>query len=93
MEKVKIRKATLTDLDILLGFEQQNHSKRSAHLTRLLRKMIPFYDYCGHDLKGSNAEAEDIEVVVATIDSEIIGSGYARIESSKIYLKHQNTLI
>ena len=32
--------------------------------------------------------APHVEVVVAETDGEIIGSGYARIEDSKIYLKH-----
>ncbi len=33
--------------------------------------------------------ASHVEIVVAEIRSEIIGSGYARIESAKPYLKHQ----
>jgi GNAT superfamily N-acetyltransferase len=33
--------------------------------------------------------APHIQLVVAELDGELIGSGYARIESSKIYLKHQ----
>jgi ribosomal protein S18 acetylase RimI-like enzyme len=33
-------------------------------------------------------QAPHIEVVIAEVDSEIIGSGYARIEDSKVYLKH-----
>lgn len=33
--------------------------------------------------------ASYVEIVVAELDHEIIGSGYARVENSKPYLKHQ----
>ena len=33
-------------------------------------------------------EAENIHVAVALSGTEIIGSGYARLEDSKVYLKH-----
>ena len=32
--------------------------------------------------------ATDVEVVVAVLDEQIIGSGYARIENAKPYLNH-----
>jgi RimJ/RimL family protein N-acetyltransferase len=32
--------------------------------------------------------ADNVEVLVAEVNNEIVGSGYARIENSKIYLKH-----
>ena len=34
--------------------------------------------------------ASNAEIVVAELNHEIIGSGFARIENSKPYLKHQN---
>jgi hypothetical protein len=34
--------------------------------------------------------AEHITVLVAKIDSEIVGSGYARIETAKPHLNHEN---
>jgi GNAT superfamily N-acetyltransferase len=47
----------------------------------------------GDDVRYYDLEAliasPDAELVVAEIDGDIIGSGYARIESSKAYLKHR----
>jgi hypothetical protein len=34
--------------------------------------------------------ASPIEVLIAVIDSKIVGSGYARIETIKPYLNHDN---
>ena len=83
MEQVKIRKATLTDLDILLGFEQNIIETERPFDSTIKEENTNYYDL------REMLVAEHIEVVVAEVDSEIIGSGYARIESSKIYLKHQ----
>jgi RimJ/RimL family protein N-acetyltransferase len=41
-----------------------------------------------YDLAGM-IDAPQVELLVAEIDGEIIGSGYARLEESKVYLKHR----
>jgi ribosomal protein S18 acetylase RimI-like enzyme len=82
MEQLTIRKATLDDLDILLGFEQAViAAERPFDIT------IKSGDVRYYDLEGL-ISAPHVEIVVAESGSEIIGSGYARIESSEPYLKH-----
>ena len=79
---ITIRKATLNDLDILLSFEQGIvQAERPFDLT-LKEGEIHYYDL------ASMISAPHIYVVVAEYGAEIVGSGYARIEDSKIYLKH-----
>jgi ribosomal protein S18 acetylase RimI-like enzyme len=82
MEIITTRTATLADLDILLGFEQGVIQSERPFDTTLKDGPINYYDI------AAMIQAPHIEVVVAESGSEIIGSGYARIEDSKIYLKH-----
>jgi ribosomal protein S18 acetylase RimI-like enzyme len=82
MEQLAIRTASLDDLDILLDFEQQIiHTERPFDIT-IQDGEIHYYDI------AKMIRSPDVEVMVAKWDSEIIGSGYVRIESSKIFLKH-----
>ena len=83
MGAITIRPASLDDLDILLSFEQGIvHSERPFDPT-LQDGEIHYYDI------AEMINAPHIEVAVAELNGEIIGSGYARIEApSKIYLKH-----
>jgi RimJ/RimL family protein N-acetyltransferase len=83
MSEIIVRKATLDDLDILLQFEQNIISTERPFDKTLKSGHIHYYDI------EAMIKASHIEVVVATSDNEIIGSGYARIESSKPYLAHQ----
>ena len=83
MEKVTTRKATLNDLPILLDFEKGIIQTERPFDVTLKDGDINYYDL------EKMITATDVEVVVAESAGEIIGSGYARIESSKIYLKHQ----
>jgi ribosomal protein S18 acetylase RimI-like enzyme len=84
MDKIIIRKAALKDMDILLRFEQGViESERPSNIT-LKDGLIHYYDL--EELINS----PHIELLVAELDQELIGSGYARIENSKPYLKHKS---
>jgi GNAT superfamily N-acetyltransferase len=84
MSKINIRTATPADLNILLEFEQGIITAERPYDPTLKEGKINYYDI------EKMIEASHISVLVAEIDSEIIGSGYARIETAKPYLKHDN---
>ena len=84
MEGVTIRQASLSDLQLLLEFEQAIiESERPFDETIRSGPDVHYYD-----LEALLA-SPDAEVVVAELGSEIIGSGYARIEEAESYLKHR----
>ena len=76
-----LRSATLDDLDTLLAFEQGIITTERPFDVTLREGHINYYDI------AKMIEADNVEVAVAELDSEIIGSGYARIDDSKDYLK------
>lgn len=82
MEKTIIRPATLDDLDKLLIFEQGIITTERPFDVTLREGHINYYDI------AKMITAENVEVAVAELDSEIIGSGYARMDDSKDYLKY-----
>jgi GNAT superfamily N-acetyltransferase len=83
MNEVIIRTANLEDLEVLLDFEQA-----------IIAAERPFDDTIrsGADVRYYDLAAliasPEAEVVVAELGSEIIASGYARIEASEKYLNH-----
>jgi GNAT superfamily N-acetyltransferase len=80
---VTIRSAARGDLDVLLAFEQAIiDAERPFDETIRSGGDVRYYD-----LEGLIASS-DAEVLVAEIGSEIIGSGYARIDPAEPYLKH-----
>ena len=81
MADIKIRKATHEDLNQLYVFEQD--------LIRTERPFDPTIKEKTHyyDLKEM-ITASHIHLVVAELNNRIIGTGYARLETSKHYLKH-----
>lgn len=81
---ITIRKAKETDLEKLLEFEQGIIKAERPFDPTLKEGEIHYYDI---QKMISNPH---IEIVVATIESEIVGSGYARIEEAKPYLNHQS---
>ena len=83
MEPITIRKASLSDLDIFLRFEQGVVSAERPFDSTLKSGHIHYYDI------EEMISASDVEMVVAESGREIIGSGYASIVNSKLYLKHQ----
>lgn len=83
MEHIITRTATLADLDVLLEFEQGIVKAERPFDPTLKEGHINYYDI------AAMIQVPHIEVVVAVAGSEIVGSGYARTEDSKVYLKHQ----
>ena len=80
--KVTTRKATLADLEILLEFEQGIINFERPFDPTLKDEKISYYDL------EAMITSSDVFVVVAQCDDELVGSGYARIENGKPYLKH-----
>ncbi|MFV8322574.1 GNAT family N-acetyltransferase [Flavobacterium sp. LB3P21] len=84
MQTITIRKAHPNDLEKLLEFEQGIITAERPFDPTLKAEKIHYYDI------EKMISAPHIEVLVAEIDSELIGSGYARIEAAKPYLNHLN---
>lgn len=84
MHNITIRKALPTDLKRLLEFEQGIITAERPFDPTLKKEKIHYYDIEQMILDSH------IEVLVAETDSGIIGSGYARIETAKPYLNHEN---
>jgi ribosomal protein S18 acetylase RimI-like enzyme len=84
MEEVTIRRAEHADLDRLVEFEQAIiETERPFDVTIRDGKDVHYYDL------AALVALPNAHVVVAEIDSKIVGSGYARIDESEPYLKHQ----
>lgn len=82
MEQITIRTATLNDLDKLLPFEQAVINTERPFDSTLKVGLIHYYDIEKMIL------SPDVELAVAESGAELIGCGYARIETAKPYLKH-----
>ncbi len=83
MGEIVIRPATLSDLDVLLKFEQgMIEAERPFDISIRGGGDVRYYDL------EQLIVSVDTELVVAETDGEIIACGYARIENSKAYLKH-----
>lgn len=82
IEKVNYREADLKDLDTLLEFEQ-GIIEFERQFDSNLKECTTYYP-----LKSMLLDPE-IVIKVATINDEIIGSGYAKIKDAKPY--HKNT--
>ncbi|MBW4360412.1 GNAT family N-acetyltransferase [Flavobacterium taihuense] len=80
---IHIRKATSHDLTILLEFEQGIIAAERPFDPTLKEGEISYYNL------EKMISAADVEVIVAVLDEQIIGSGYARIEDAKPYLNHK----
>ncbi len=84
MPQIIIRKAHPNDLEKLLEFEQAIITAERPFDPTLKAEKILYYNV------EKMISAPHIEIVVAEIDFELIGSGYARIEVAKPYLNHLN---
>lgn len=82
MGEITTRPARPEDLDILLTFEQGIIAAERPFDSTLKDGEIHYYDL------GQMITAPDAEVIVAELDGEVVGSGYARIMIPKSYLKH-----
>ncbi len=82
MNQILIRPATINDLPTLLRFEQGVINAERPFDPTLKRESIRYYDL------EEMITAPHIQLLIADLGGEIIGSGYARIETSKPYLQH-----
>jgi GNAT superfamily N-acetyltransferase len=79
-----IREATVEDIAVLLEFEQAIiDTERPFDPTIRTDSNVHYYDL------EALIVSPDVEVLVAEIGSEIIGSGYARIDRAEPYLQHR----
>ena len=83
MQEYTVRTATLDDINKLLSFEQEIIRAERPFDETLDKDPISYYDL--RQLILSN----EAEVMVAELNSEIIGSGYALIRDAKPYLDHK----
>ena len=82
MKKIDIRSAALKDLPILYEFEQGIITAERPYDETLKPGHITYYDL------EAMIKSDSTEVIVATIDQEIVGSAYIDIRKAKPYLKH-----
>lgn len=82
MDKIIIRKATAADLDTLFEFERGIVTTERPFDDTLKEGEIHYYDL------AAMIGADDVQLLVAQFGDEVVGSGYARIENVKNYLKH-----
>ncbi len=78
---IEIRKATETETDILLNFEKGIIATERPFDSTLKDGDIHYYDLV--ELIRSDRS----EVLIAVVNNEIVGSGYAKIVSAQPYLK------
>jgi len=81
--EIIIRTALPEDLATLLTFEQDLILTERPMDPTIQEGSIHYYDI------GAMIDDPDIEVVVAEQSGALIGSGYARIETGRHYLKHR----
>jgi GNAT superfamily N-acetyltransferase len=84
MEKIKIRPANIDDLETLFEFEQGVIEAERPFDPTLKPGHIYYYDL--HEM----INADYVQLLVAEVDCKIVGSGYARIEKSKLFYQHAN---
>ncbi|MCP4976524.1 MAG: GNAT family N-acetyltransferase [Maribacter sp.] len=83
MDDVKIRAATLDDINLLLEFEQGVIEAERPFDVTLGADPITYYNL--EELVVS----DDASLVVAEFEGEIIGSGYALVKPARHYLNHK----
>ena len=81
MSQIKIRKAVLNDLATLLEFEQA-----IIEYERPMEELMQTEKFNYYDLKELIAD-DSAEVLVAELDGQLIGSGFARLKESRHYLR------
>ena len=79
--KTEIREAVIEDLPILKIFEQEIIQFERPFASNIKKNPVTYYDLEELILR------KDAQVLVAIIDDEIVGSGYALIQKSKPYFE------
>lgn len=83
MDNVKLRTATLDDIDVLLAFEQGVITAERPFDVTLGADPITYYNL--EELILS----DDASIIVAEIEGKIVGSGYALQKPARHYLNHE----
>lgn len=84
MKKITIRDAVQGDLPVLLQFE-----KNLIEAERPMDPTIREGDLHYYDI-GEFIANDEIKVVVAEVDGEVVSSGYAMAKPARPYLDHQD---
>lgn len=79
---ISIRPPTTADLPTLLRFEQGVISAERPMDPTIKDGPIHYYDF------NKMLASPDIHLIVAEMENILVGSGYARIDPSRLYLKH-----
>lgn len=82
METIIVREATMADMPVLLQFEQGVITAERPFDPTIKPNPVNYYDL------ELMIAATHIHLVVAELNGEPIGSGYARIQESKHFLNH-----
>lgn len=82
MDKVLFRAARLSDLPILYSFEQGIIEAERPFDPTLKAGHINYYDI------KAMIQSEDVEVLVALIEDELVASSYIKIKKAEPYLDH-----
>lgn len=82
MNTIIIRSACHNDMEKLLFFEQELINAERSFDPTLNKSDVKYYDI------DKMMTSPDIELLVAELDGEVIGSGYARIDDAKPYFKY-----
>lgn len=82
MEELKIRTATHDDVPILKQFEQGVISAERPFDLTLQPDPITYYDL------ANLIDSDDVHLIVAELNNELVASGYARIEKAKPYVNY-----
>lgn len=80
---IKVRTATPADLERLFQFEQGIIDAERPFDDSIASGKVLYYNI------EEFISAPHVEIVVAESDGEVIGCGYARIEKSKPFFRHQ----
>jgi GNAT superfamily N-acetyltransferase len=83
MDQIVIRRASSQDIRTLRIFEQGVIAAERPFDSTLKNGLIHYYDL------EEMIAADHIEILVAELHNQLIGSGYARIEEAKPYLQHK----
>ncbi len=79
---ILVRSATIDELPLLQAFEQQIIEAERPYDDDIKTK-TSYYDL------GALIESDQSQVLVAEVNGELVGSGYAKIRPSKHYLEHE----
>ncbi|HET6994111.1 MAG TPA: GNAT family N-acetyltransferase [Chitinophagaceae bacterium] len=82
--EIKIRPAQEEEINILLEFEKKIVETERPFDITLKDGEIHYYDLL------ELVRSPESEVVVAVVDQEIVGSGYAQIKKADVFLKHSH---